>query len=55
MRPSSVVKGRLGSGSFTSDTNAGGADVHAQEPGASAGGKEDHVVDAEFEEVKDKK
>ena len=40
---------------YASDTNAGGADVHAQEPGASAGGKEDHVVDAEFEEVKDKK
>ncbi|WP_297505663.1 molecular chaperone DnaK [Ferrovum sp.] len=40
---------------YAADANAGGADVHAQEPGASAGGKEDHVVDAEFEEVKDKK
>ena len=40
---------------YAADASAGGADVHAQEPGASAGGKEDHVVDAEFEEVKDKK
>ncbi len=40
---------------YAADANAGGADIHAQEPGAAASGKEDHVVDAEFEEVKDKK
>ncbi|NDU88426.1 MAG: molecular chaperone DnaK [Ferrovum sp.] len=39
---------------YAADANTGGAGVHAQEPGA-AGNKEDHVVDAEFEEVKDKK